>query len=150
MKKAALVIEIISVLFVLLFVYAAVNKLVDVEKFRIQIGQSPLLAQIAPWVAWFIPLTELIISVLLAVERFRLIGLYAAFNLMILFTAYIVAILQFSEYIPCSCGGVLQNMNWTEHLIFNCGFVLLGLIGIVLESRKTRKSSNLNNTLVTT
>jgi uncharacterized membrane protein YphA (DoxX/SURF4 family) len=131
--KKSLVIEIISLLFIMLFVYAAVSKLMDVEKFRIQIGQSPLLTGYAAWIAWGIPLLEILISVALAVPRWRLPGLYAAFSLMVMFTAYIIAILQFSEYIPCSCGGVLQQMSWTAHLVFNTGFILMAMIGVILH-----------------
>ena len=132
-KKVAL--EIICFLFILLFTYAAVMKLMDVQKFTVQIGQSPLLTNFAGAVAWGIPLLELIIAGMLAIMRFRLIGLYAAFSLMVMFTAYIIAILTIDENIPCSCGGVLESMGWTEHLIFNIGFVILGLGGILLHTK---------------
>src|SRR5688500_4755614 len=112
-----IIIEIISFSFIFLFVYAAVAKLLDIEKFRIQIGQSPLLTDIAWFVAWFIPIAEIVISVFLAMPRFRHVGFLGSFGLMALFTAYIISILQFSEHIPCSCGGVLQTLGWGEHLI---------------------------------
>ena len=137
-KKIAL--EIICFLFILLFTYAAIMKLMDVQKFTVQIGKSPLLTDFAGVVAWGIPLLELLIAGMLAITRFRLVGLYAAFGLMVMFTAYIIAILQFSEHVPCSCGGVLESMGWTEHLIFNIGFVLLGLSGVILHIR-TQESS---------
>jgi uncharacterized membrane protein YphA (DoxX/SURF4 family) len=137
--KRATIIEIICLLFIVLFVYAAANKLMDVEKFRVQIGQSPLLTAFAPWVAWLIPILEIVISVMLTVSRFRLVGLYAAFSLMLMFTTYIIAILSFSEYVPCSCGGILEKLGWTEHLVFNIVFVLLALVGIVVESRPVGK-----------
>jgi hypothetical protein len=57
---------------------------------------------------------------------------------MVMFTAYIVAILNFSNYVPCSCGGVLEKLGWREHLIFNSAFVVLGLIGIVLQAEEER------------
>lgn len=138
--KKRIAIEIICFLFILLFTYAAVMKLMDVQKFTVQIGKSPLLTDFAGVVAWGIPITELLIAVMLAVTRFRLWGLYASFGLMTMFTAYIIAILQFSEHIPCSCGGVLESMGWTEHLVFNIGFVLLGLAGVILHSN--REESN--------
>ena len=53
---------------------------------------------------------------------------------MVMFTAYIIAITRFSEYVPCSCGGVLQNMSWNQHLFFNIGFVLIALTGVILHS----------------
>ena len=132
-KKIAL--EIICFLIILLFTYAAITKLMDYQKFTVQIGQSPLLTNFAGVLAWAVPGVELLIAGMLAITRLRLVGLYAAFSLMVMFTAYIIAILQFSENIPCSCGGVLESMGWTEHLIFNIGFVLLALSGIVLHSR---------------
>jgi uncharacterized membrane protein YphA (DoxX/SURF4 family) len=134
--KRSIIVEIICLLFIILFVYAALNKLTDVEKFRVQIGQSPLLTSIAWWVAWVIPISEILISLMLAISPLRLIGLYAAFSLMVMFTGYIIAILNFSEYVPCSCGGVLEKLGWTEHLIFNIGFTLLGMAGIVLHSKE--------------
>jgi uncharacterized membrane protein YphA (DoxX/SURF4 family) len=132
MNLRQLVIEIISSLLVLLFVYAAVSKLIDYQKFSVQLGQSPLLTAFAGLVAWIVPTVELIISIMLAIPKLRLAGLYASFSLMVMFTSYIVAITKFSEYVPCSCGGVLQNMSWNQHLVFNLGFVLLSLTGILL------------------
>ena len=134
-KAKKIAIEIICFLFILLFTYAAVVKLMDVQKFTVQIGQSPLLTDFAGVVAWAVPITELLIAGMLAITRFRQWGLYASFGLMTMFTAYIIAILQFGDDIPCSCGGVLESMGWTEHLIFNCGFILLGLSGVILHSR---------------
>jgi len=130
--KKTVIIDIICFLFIVLFVYAAVFKLIDVQKFRVQIGQSPFLTNIAPFVAWFIPITEILVALLLAIPRFRLTGLYASFSLMVMFTAYIIVILNFSKHIPCSCGGVLETLGWTEHLIFNVGFILLAVVGVFL------------------
>ena len=139
-KKVAL--EIICFLFILLFTYAAVMKLRDVQKFTVQIGQSPLLTNFAGIVAWVIPISELLIAGMLAITRFRLMGLYAAFSLMVMFTAYITAILTIDKNIPCSCGGVLESMGWTEHLIFNIGFVILGLGGILLYNKSDESNKH--------
>src|SRR5690606_35884387 len=85
----------VSLLFILLFVYAAVSKLVDYGNFRVQLGQSPLLTAYAHVVAWAVPAIELIIAVGLVSPKLRLRGLYASFALMVMFTAYIVIILNF-------------------------------------------------------
>jgi hypothetical protein len=130
--KKTLIIEIISCLFILLFTYAALTKLTDYEKFVVQIGQSPLLTAFAGWIAWMVPLLEILVSAMLAVPRWRLIGLYAAFSLMVMFTTYIVCILTLSVYVPCSCGGVLEKLGWTEHLVFNIAFALLSMLGVLL------------------
>ncbi len=139
-KHKGTIVETISLLFVLLFVYAAVSKLLDFENFRVQLGQSPLLTAFAHWVAWAVPGLEIGIAIMLCTPRLRLWGLYAAFSLMVMFTAYIIAILQFSEKIPCSCGGVLESMGWTEHLIFNVVFILLGFTGVALYTHLKEKN----------
>ncbi len=128
MKKA--ITDIIACLFILLFIYAALSKLLDYQKFQVQVGQSPLLTPFRGLVVWAIPAIEILIAGLLAFQRTRLAGLYASHGLMALFTAYIFAITRFSDYIPCSCGGILQKMSWNQHLIFNLCFVVLGLTGI--------------------
>lgn len=122
----------ICLLYILLFVYAAVSKLLDFENFQVQLGQSPLLSAFAKYVALAVPIIELIIAILLIFPKYRLVGLFASFSLMILFTAYIYIILNYSSFVPCSCGGILEKFGWMEHLIFNILFVLLALIGILL------------------
>lgn len=129
------IVDIICLLFVVLFTYAAVSKLLEFEKFRAQLGQSPLLTAFADMVVWTIPAVELAISLLLFVPRFRLVALYASLSLMTLFTAYIVAVLYFSPYVPCSCGGILEKLGWTEHLVFNLVFTALAVAGILLYNK---------------
>jgi hypothetical protein len=131
----------ISVAFILLFVYAAACKLIDFHDFRVQLGKSPLLTAFAWQVALLIPCIEIAISLLLASARWRLAGLYASFSLMVLFSAYIYYILHFASYIPCSCGGILQNMTWTQHIVFNIVFVVLAAIAVLTYYPESRSVS---------
>ena len=135
-------IEVISFLFILLFTYAAITKLMELEKFRILIGQSPLLTDIARPVAVIVPFTEILISFLLAIPKLRFIGLLMALNLMVMFTTYVFIIMNFSEHIPCSCGGVLQSLGWQGHLILNLVFVVLGIIGVLVYSNGAAKKNH--------
>jgi hypothetical protein len=128
--------ELISFIFIILFVYAATSKLLDIQKFYIQLQRSSILSRYVIIIVWFIPALELAISVLLAIRRFRKIALYASYTLMLLFTEYIIAITHFTPNVPCSCGGILQNLSWDQHLIFNIAFILLGLFGILLPAEK--------------
>lgn len=126
-------VDIVVFSYILLFVYAALTKLLDYQKFVVQLGQSPILTNYAQVLAVVVPFIELGISLMLIFPKTRLKGLYAAFGLMVIFTTYIVLASRFSDYVPCSCGGVLEGMTWTQHLIFNTVFVLLALIGILLQ-----------------
>jgi len=96
------ILEIICLLYVILFVYAALSKLLDFENFRVQLGQSPLLSAFAGSIAWIVPILELLIALLLVFKKYRLSGLFAAFSLMVMFTTYIYIILNYSSFVPCS------------------------------------------------
>lgn len=132
-KIKSVVVNFISWLFILLFTYAAITKVLDFQNFKQQLGQSPLLSSFAEQIAWAVPSIELLIVVLLVLPKFRYAALVSSFALMLMFTAYIYIILNHSVFVPCSCGGILEKMNWREHLLFNIGFVFLALIGIWLQ-----------------
>ena len=138
MKRQSIT-EIIAAIFIILFIYASFSKLLDFEKFRVQLGQSPLLTSFSWWFAWIVPSIEIGIAILLAIPICRLIGLYASFSLMVMFTTYIIIILNFSHYVPCSCGGIISNFSWSQHLIFNIAFVLLALSGIIIYHKPLHK-----------
>lgn len=134
-KHKGTIVETISVLFVLLFVYAAISKLLDFEIFKVQLGQSPLLAPFQGTIAWMVPLLELIISIMLLIPILRVKALYASYALMTCFTLYIITVLKFSNRIPCSCGGILEKLGWEEHIVFNMVFIILSIIGLLLNNK---------------
>lgn len=136
-----LAVDIIVFLYIILFVYAAVSKLMDFQKFSVQLGQSPILTAYAGLLAWTVPASELIISMLLVLPRARLYGLYAGFSLMLMFTTYIVLASRFSDYVPCTCGGIIENLSWTGHLIFNVAFNLMALAGILLHIERKHETT---------
>jgi len=129
-------VKIVSILLALLFMYAGASKMLDFENFQVQLAQSPLLSAYAGIISYVIIAIEFIVAIALCMNSSRLIGLYASLGLMAGFTIYIYLILNYSDFIPCSCGGILEKLGWTEHLIFNICFVLLSLIATILLERK--------------
>jgi len=134
--KKTIFLDVILVLFAVLFVYAAVSKLIAYDEFKAQISKSPLIMHHEWWIAWAIPGLEVVISVMLFVPRLQLAGLYSSFTLMFIFTIYITFMLAFTPNLPCSCGGILNKLGWTEHLFFNIGFTLLAALGVVIHGRQ--------------
>jgi len=133
--KRKIVTETISCMLIVLFVYAAISKLLDYGTFLLQLGKSPFITVFAPFIVWALPLIELACVALLLFRKTKIWGLYGSLFLMTLFTAYIYSMLHYSYYVPCSCGGILSKMSWTQHLWFNIAFVLLSILGILLEAR---------------
>lgn len=123
---------IVSYFFILLFVYAGISKILDFENFQVQIGQSPLLSSYAGIVSYSVIISELFIAFLLIFSQYRIIGLYGSLGIMTSFTIYIYLILNYSEFIPCSCGGILEKLGWEEHLIFNVCCVVAAAVSIFI------------------
>jgi hypothetical protein len=134
-KYQLLFVQIVSYLYILLFVYASISKLLEFENFQVQLAQSPLLSAYAGTVAPLVIFTELFIVLLLCLKKTRLVGLYCSFFLMVAFTVYIYLILNYSDFIPCSCGGIIEKLGWTEHLIFNVVFASLALVAVIILER---------------
>lgn len=143
-KSKRIIIEITCLLYILLLVYAAMNKGLDFENFKVELGQSPLLSAFAHWISWTVLIVEFAIAIFLLFPKTRTKALYAGFCLMTMFTAYIFIMLNYSSYLPCSCGGILEKMSWNEHLIFNIVFVVLA--GLALWLNHTPNNSRRKNT----
>lgn len=136
--KKALIVEIIALLFVVLFLYTGINKLLDYRLFKEQLLDNPMLKPVAGIVVWSLPLTEFVVSLMLFIPTWRTKGLYVSLILMSLFTIYILILLGFSSHIPCSCGGALENLTWNQHILFNLAWIALAFTAIILD-RKGRK-----------
>jgi len=118
---------------ILLFFYTAIAKLSALHRFERELSNQALPLWSVPALLWLIPMTELAVVILLLVPRFRLPGLYASALLMLVFTAYIaLVLLGVFDRVPCSCGGVLKNMGFKAHFVFNLFFLLLSFTGIRL------------------
>jgi uncharacterized membrane protein (DUF485 family) len=84
-----------------------------------------------------LPPAELLLATLLTFEKTRYPGFILSAILMSLFTGYIaLAVFHVFPKVPCSCGGILQHMDWTTHLYFNLFFLTLSLTTIYLIKRK--------------
>jgi len=47
------------------------------------------------------------------------------------------------DNLPCSCGGVIQQLSWTQHIVFNLIFIAAGGIGIWMARKKEPKTNTL-------
>ena len=141
MFKRQILIECISALLILLFLYASMSKFMDFYTFTGEMLNQPLPHYLTRFLIWFIPITEIVLCLLLLFERTRLLGLYGSLGFMSLFTIYsIIIVLNFFGRIPCSCGGVIKRLTWRQHIILNLFFVAVSISGIILQRKKLFKS----------
>lgn len=134
--------DIICGLLIFLFVYAAVSKLSNYDQFKGQIEAGPL-KRFSSFIKWFIPIVELLISLMLTVASTKKVGLYGALALLLIFTGYITVIVLSGKNLPCSCGGVIQSLSWQQHLVFNLFFIGLAFTGLLMEKKRNKISDPL-------
>lgn len=139
-KLKEAVLEIVSILLILLFVYSALSKVLEFQNFQAQLGQSPLLSAYTGFISYAVLIVELTIALLLAFPKTRFIGLLSSFILMVMFTAYIIVILNYSSFVPCSCGGILEKLGWKEHLVFNILFTILAATACLIVTTNKLKT----------
>lgn len=132
------VVDIICGIFIILFTYTAVNKLIDYQTFRIALVQSPILQHYADFMMVALPVVELLVVVLLAISATRRIGLFASLSLMVAFTLYISYLMLFASELPCNCGGIMKALSWNQHLVVNILLIALALWALLI----TRTNKN--------
>ena len=132
-NKPLFIADIISAAVLSLFLYTAISKLFDYENFKSVLIMSPLLRPFAGIIAWALPVSEIGIVLLLVFPKTKIKGLYTAIITLVIFTIYIIYMVIFTPRLPCSCGGVLKSLTWTQHIFFNLFWILLTVTGIALN-----------------
>lgn len=128
-------VEVISIIYVILFAFTGITKLMEGDRFFNNLNNSPILpdiVEVSYVLSWGVPMLETVTALLIAIPRTRLKGLYGALGLMILFSFYVSGIAFFSSYTPCSCGGIITLLSWPQHLVLNIGLIILALLAIRL------------------
>lgn len=138
--KRSQIIELISAMLVLLFAYTALSKLIGHETFSIVLSDAPLLKSYAAVISWVVPVAEIIVVLLLFLPSARIVGLFAALVLLLLFTGYLLYMIVYAPKLPCNCGGVISNLSWKLHIVFNTIFILLCSTAILLYPNSTLTS----------
>lgn len=149
-KKATffrkLIITLSAASLVILFIYAAYNKLSIYHTFVEQLNESPITKNFRNLLAWLVPGVEIALAAALIFRKTRLAGFYGSFFLMLLFTIYVFIVPHFfSTRIPCSCGGIISSFSWEGHFYFNIAFTLLAATGLILTSYQMQKQNSNKN-----
>jgi len=136
-KTGRLISETTRFLLVLLWVYAAISKIIDFKNFAFQMKLQAFGSHAAIYVAYFLPCLELATAGLLFFKRTAPAGLYCSLLLLSVFTGYVaLVVLHFFSSIPCTCGGILQKMGWKPHLVFNIFYLAVTMTAIILNQKK--------------
>ncbi|MET3877762.1 MauE/DoxX family redox-associated membrane protein [Chitinophaga sp. OAE865] len=134
--KNELALEILIAALVILFIYTPVSKLMKVDRYISSMKAQPLYPSFRNFLIYALPAVEFITVIILAIPKYRKIGLYISLAMLITFTGYI-SLIQLNYYgrIPCSCGGVISALEWKGHLLFNLYFVAINIWALWINRR---------------
>ncbi len=140
MKTKQWIIEIITGLLAVLFIYTAVSKLMDFDRFIWQINNQPFDNRLTPFLTHALPSVELLLTGLLLWPKTRLAGLYGSGVLLTVFTIYITLVtFNFYPRVPCGCATAFEHLSWPQHLAMNAGFTAMAFTAVYLTKNKAER-----------
>ena len=123
-----------SFILITLWTYTISSKLFEFRYFKIQMRKQVFPEDVAEALIYILPMTEFLVVGLLCFALTRLCGFLFSIFLLLAFSIYIALILtDIFGKVPCSCGGILEQLGWGEHLIFNLVFIAVALTGLFAE-----------------
>lgn len=134
MKAHAHILQLIRYIFLLLFFYAGLTKLLEGDLFYHTLVNTPLFPneKTAKIGAIIIPFVEIIVGMLLIISK-RMLGLYLALCLFGTYLIFIILLLFYNDTIPCTCRTVLPVLGWYGHLYFTGSCLILTMYAIYLK-----------------
>jgi putative oxidoreductase len=125
--------DVIAYMLALLFLYTAADKIWKFHNFEWVLSTLPFIGSYSTLIPYSVPTAEILSSILLLIPFIRRYGLTGSFLLMLTFTAYLLFMLMYAKDLPCSCGGVIAQLSWKQHILFNLSFLILSLIAIKFD-----------------
>ncbi|PWU01143.1 MAG: hypothetical protein C5B52_07755 [Bacteroidetes bacterium] len=131
-----------SVVLIFIFTYTAFSKLLNHHLFLAQLQHFPWLGNVSGIISWVIPAAELAVVMLLLFPATRFSGLCASLLILLVFTSYLIVMISTQENLPCSCGGIIELLNWKQHILLNIFLMMLSAMAISIEKFRIEISSD--------
>lgn len=123
MKGGVAIGEWLYIALILFFSYTLTHKIVGYEAFTMNLIKTSIYPpQYIDVVAVGAIGVEAVAILLLIVSKS--LGLRYSLGMMLVFTAYIIALYYHGRYEVCGCGGVLNGLAFGWHLLINVGLIL--------------------------
>jgi len=124
----------ITIMLLLLWIPALLDKLLQFGTFQSGILKQPFSDELGYMLIYSLPILEIAIVILLVSSKYRWMGFVLSSVLMMTFTGYIaIALMGAWDKIPCGCGSVISSMSWKQHLWFNLFFLAISLVGFIVS-----------------
>jgi hypothetical protein len=141
LRKQKLLIEIIAALLLLFFAHTAIDNFLNRLSLRNLFRILPFTYNKADFLSWFIPIIKTFTVALLFFPRTRLLGISISFIVAAIFTVYLI----YTPKWPHEFGGILNYLNYTQHLFLICSLCVLSLFAFILCIGKIKKEDKIEH-----
>lgn len=127
---------VLSGIIIFIFIYSSIDKLLHTDSFSASLAQSLFIPQ--QWktaVLWGTILMELVVPLLFIFRNSREVGFLLSFGIFMLFSGYVFLMMNYSPFLPCSCGGFMERLSWPQHLFLNIVLTIVALLGFLNEEK---------------
>ncbi len=128
---------VLELFFIALFTYTALEKLLDFDIWIIKLFKTGFFSlSFSYFLGMGVPIAEFIIVFCLI---FQLKFCYQInFFFILVLTLYLIFYHYFSLSENCSCGGLLEKLDFVSHLLFNIGLLFLSSVLLYYKKRQKR------------
>jgi len=113
-----------------LFVFSGFEKIITHSQFERGLEKVSMIGNYANIMSWSVPILELLIALLIVVNKTSRLGLKLFVLLMFIFTVYIGIMLVWADRLPCHCNILIQQLSWSQHILFNVAFIAIAFFAI--------------------
>jgi len=139
----------ITIMLLLLWIPALLDKLLQFGTFQSGILKQPFSDELGYMLIYSLPILEIAIVILLVSSKYRWMGFVLSSVLMMTFTGYIaIGLMGAWDKIPCGCGSVISSMSWKQHLWFNLFFLAISLVGFIVSIKLRNDGSYRSSDIV--
>ncbi|OQP59910.1 hypothetical protein A3860_35965 [Niastella vici] len=134
-RKKRIFIEIAAAILLLFFAHTAIDNFLNRLSLRNLLRILPITYNKADFLSWAIPIIKSITVLLLFFPRTRISGIILSIIITMIFTGYLL----YTPRLPHEFGGILNYINFTQHLI------LISFLSILSISMFILNRNTLNN-----
>lgn len=132
--------ESLAAVLVFLYIYTGLSKYQSLNTFQVVLGKSILIKAYSIPISLVLPGFEILLAIALAIPKTRRLGFLTSAYLLSAFTLYLLYMIKFSPKLPCSCGGIISQLSWRQHIILNTILIATSIYGNII----TKKIDNNN------
>lgn len=132
--KTTVIAFVILINFVVYF-YSGVDKLIHFNEFVLNFSKSPFApSDLINELSFCVVGIELGICFLCFFNKFQKLACLLFMIMSYVFSGYVLLMITYSPYLPCSCGGLIDFLTWNEHLALNISLTTIsGYATIISE-----------------